>query len=197
MTSCKDFNKLGRSFYLRDTTEVAKDLLGKILVRKIGKKIIAGKIVETEVYLPDDPASHSFNGLTERNSAMFMQGGFLYVYFTYGMHFCANIVTEKEGIGSAVLLRSLEPVCGLEEIKKNRKNIAKQYNMTNGPAKLCSALNITKLLNKADLTGDEVFCAYGNEDSFIINKASRIGIKQSKEKLLRFYIKDNPYVSVK
>ncbi|HEY9186359.1 MAG TPA: DNA-3-methyladenine glycosylase [Ignavibacteria bacterium] len=192
-----DFQKIERKFYLRNTIDVAQDLLGNLIVRKIKDKFIAGKIVEVEVYLPEDPASHSYNGKTERNSAMFMEGGHLYVYFTYGMHYCANIVTENENYGSAILLRAIEPVIGLDIIKKLRGNIKNEYNLTNGPAKLCSALNITRKLNKEDLTGDTIFCSYNlnNKEKFYIEKSPRIGIKKAKDKLLRFYIKDNPYVS--
>lgn len=177
--------------------EVAQDLLGKILVRMSGDFIIAGRIVEVEAYLPDDPASHSYNGMTERNSAMFMSGGHLYVYFTYGMHYCANIVTEKENYGSAVLLRALEPLHGLQTMKDNRKIILMDRDLTNGPAKLCQAFGITKALNKADLTKNDIFCAESNDNNFKIEKAKRIGIKKGTEKLWRFYIKDNPFVSVK
>ncbi len=113
-------NKLPRSFYTRPTITVAKELLGKIFVRKIGKKILSGRIVEVEAYLRNDPACHAFRGMTERNRVMFNEGGYLYVYFTYGMHYCANIVTYKEGIGEAVLIRAVEPVDGIEVMIKNR-----------------------------------------------------------------------------
>ena len=191
------FKKLNRSFYLRDTLEVAQDLLGKLLVRKIGDEFLAGKIVEVEAYLQNDPAAHSFNGKTERNSAMFLMGGHLYVYFTYGMHYCANIVTESENHGSAVLLRALEPVMGLETLRNNRKRLLKEKDLTNGPAKLCQAFGITKQLNKADLTKNDIFCTYNDNDDFVIEKTGRIGIKKGTDKLWRFYIKDNPFVSAK
>ncbi|MDE3057558.1 MAG: DNA-3-methyladenine glycosylase, partial [Bacteroidota bacterium] len=114
-------NKLPRSFYTRPALTVARELLGKILVRKIGSVMLTGKIVEAEAYLGEsDPASHAFRGKTERNSVMFRDGGYLYVYFTYGMHFCSNVVTGKEGIARAVLLRAVEPVEGIEAMKKNR-----------------------------------------------------------------------------
>ena len=196
MISSKSFDKIERSFYQDSTIEVAKKLLGNLFVRIDKGQVIAGKIVEVEVYLPDDPASHSYKGKTERNSAMFMQGGFLYVYFTYGMHYCANIVTEYENYGSAVLLRALEPVLGLEIMKKNRGEHIKEKDLANGPAKLCRALGITKEFNKIDLLGNDVFCAYNNENNIKIKKAHRIGIKEEKKRLLRFYIENNLYVSV-
>lgn len=103
-----DLSILPRSFYLRPTLRIAKDLLGKYLIRKSGKRLLIGKIVEVEAYLGKrDPASHAFRGKTKRNEVMFREGGHLYVYFTYGMHFCANVVTQPEGIGEAVLLREI------------------------------------------------------------------------------------------
>ncbi len=196
MISSKSFDKIERSFYQDSTIEVAKKLLGNLFVRIDKGKVIAGKIVEVEIYLPDDPASHSYRGKTDRNSAMFMSGGHLYVYFTYGMHYCANIVTESENYGSAVLLRALEPALGLEIMKKNRGENIKEKDLTNGPAKLCRALGITKEFNTIDLLGNDIFCAYNNVNSIKIKKAHRIGIKEEKKRLLRFYIENNPYVSV-
>ena len=111
---------LSRSFYLQPALQVAQELLGKYFIRRIGKNLLIGKIVEVEAYRSNDPASHSFRGKTNRNSVMFCEGGHLYVYFTYGMHFCVNIVTGKEGIGEAVLIRAVEPLVGIEMMKTNR-----------------------------------------------------------------------------
>jgi DNA-3-methyladenine glycosylase len=119
---------LPRLFYLRPTLAVAHDLLGCLFVKRTGKKLLVGKIVEVEAYKQNDPASHSFHGQTQRNDVMFLEGGHLYVYFTYGMHFCANVVTGKEGIGEAVLIRAVEPLSGLETMEKNRFSVAQSHN---------------------------------------------------------------------
>ena len=109
-----------RSFYLRPTLQVARNLLGRHIVRKVDTKLLVGRIVEVEAYCKRDPASHAFRGRTRRNDVMFWEGGHLYVYFTYGMHYCANVVTGNEGIGEAVLIRAVEPLAGIEVMKKNR-----------------------------------------------------------------------------
>jgi DNA-3-methyladenine glycosylase len=188
--------KLSREFYLRDTVVVAKDLLGKYLVYNQNGNMLMGMIVESEAYRENDLASHSSSGKTDRNSAMFMQGGHLYVYLTYGIHYCANIVTEKENYGSAVLIRAVEPLEGIEVMKKNRK-ISDVNNLTTGPAKFCQAFGITIKQNKVDLTLDNIFCVESNIKNFQIKKSSRIGVTKATDKLWRFFIKDNNYVSKK
>ena len=117
----RQLRKLPRSFYLRPTLTVARDLLGKYFVRQHKGHTLVGKIVEAEAYRgKHDPASHAYRGRTRRNAAMFREGGYLYVYFTYGMHFCANVVTGKEGSGEAVLIRAIEPLKGIDVMMKNR-----------------------------------------------------------------------------
>ena len=119
----EDFSKhkLPRSFYLRPTLTVARELLGKFLCRRLRGKMLVGRIVEVEAYLgTKDPASHTYRGRTRRNDVMFWAGGHLYVYFTYGMHFCANVVTEAEGKGVAVLLRAVEPIKGISSMVRHR-----------------------------------------------------------------------------
>jgi DNA-3-methyladenine glycosylase len=189
---------LPRSFYLRPTLTVAKDLLGKYIARRINDKILIGKIVETEAYLGDnDPASHAYRGKTKRNEVMFGEGGHLYVYFTYGMHFCANVVTDAEGRGRAVLLRAVEPLEGRDIMVKNRKlKDTKYIKLTNGPAKFCEAFVINSKDNGTDLLGDEIFITTGgNIPRKQIISASRIGITSGTEKRWRYYIKGNPFIS--
>jgi len=192
--------KLPRSFYLRPTLTVARELLGKYLVKKTSTHLLIGKIVEVEAYLGEkDPASHAFNGKTKRNEVMFQQGGHLYVYFTYGMHFCANVVTEEEGIARAVLLRAVEPVEGIEWMWKNRgleRSQRNETNLTNGPAKLCQAFGIHRAENGTDLLGEKIFLARGEKiyRSQIIS-SPRIGITRGMEKRWRFFVKNNRWIS--
>jgi len=188
--------KLPRAFYLRPTLQVARDLLGKYLVRNLGGEYLVGKIVEVEAYTPNDPASHSFVGKTNRNEVMFGEGGHAYVYFTYGMYYCFNVVTEREGIGAAVLIRAVEPVQGLEIMRKLRGNIKSDMELANGPGKLCLAFTIDKRLNSTDLLGDELFIVNGEQISQKdIFATSRVGVQRGVEKKWRFFIKGNKFVS--
>lgn len=184
---------LSRSFYARDTVDVARDLLGKMLVRKIGNKTISGIITETEAYrFKDDPASHSFSGMTERNKAMFGPVGIAYVYFTYGMHYCMNAVARDDiHDAGAVLIRALEPKKGLNFMIKQRK-INELSNLTNGPAKLTQALQITKKHYGEDLTKQSrLFIADGMKikESDVV-KRPRVGIKKATDKLWNFKIQN-------
>lgn len=175
--------KLPRSFYERDTIIVAKELLGKYLVHHE----CIGKIVEVEAYLGQhDLASHTAKGHTPRTKVMFGSAGHAYVYLIYGMHYCTNVVTEREGIGSGVLLRALEPI----------QNV---LGRTQGPGLLSKAMHIDKQLNAHDLTSNTFYIAAGeNEEPLTIVEKPRIGVHYAKdwaEKLLRFYIKDNAFIS--
>ncbi len=179
--------KLSREFYDRDTTVVAQELLGKLLVRQAGGVERIGRIVEVEAYLGEhDLAAHSSKGLTARTKTMFGPPGHAYVYFIYGMYFCMNVVTEGEGHASAVLLRALEPV----------KNVAGR---TQGPGLLCRALDIDRRLNGHDLLSDDFHLADPETAGRItIVKRPRIGVDYAKHwarRRLRFYLKGNPFVS--
>ncbi len=196
--------KLPRSFYSRSAPHVAKDLLGKILVRRIGQTTLSGKIVEVEAYLgKKDPASHAYRSKTRRNEVMFGEGGHLYVYFTYGMHFCANVVTGKKDVAEAVLIRAIEPLDGIELMKRNREftdvrhlqGVRHFHTLTNGPAKLCKALGIKKEDNGTDLRGDKIFLIEGESPDSVIATSTRIGITRGKEKKWRFFLKGNKWVS--
>jgi len=179
--------KLPRSFYDQNTTLVARELLGKLLVRVEHDVERIGKIVEVEAYLgPHDLAAHSSRGLTERTRVMFGPPGHAYVYFIYGMYHCLNVVTECEGHASAVLLRALEPV----------KNLAGR---TGGPGLLCRAMHIDRRLNGHDLLSDDLFIAApSNAEPLKLVRRPRIGVEYARHwarRHLRFYIKDNPFVS--
>jgi DNA-3-methyladenine glycosylase len=192
--------KLPRSFYTRSALLVAQDLLGKILVRKIEKTILSGKIVEVEAYLGvKDPASHAYRGKTKRNEVMFREGGYLYVYFTYGMHFCANVVTGRQGAGEAVLIRALEPVTGIEVMKRKRgfaKSTGATHTLTDGPGKLCQAFGIKGKDNGSDFLGNKIFLIDGDSiPKAHIGTSTRVGISRGKEKKWSFFVKRNKWVS--
>lgn len=175
--------KLPRSFFNRPTLTVAKELLGKVLVT--GNE--SGRINEVEAYIGEnDPACHACRGITERNKPMFGEAGHLYVYFTYGMYHCANIVTEEKRFPAAVLLRSVKPIKGIETMIRRR---GKKEHIADGPGKLCIALGINrKSHNEMDLCNGGKCYVY--DDGFIpekIQSSSRIGIKVGLDKKWRFY----------
>jgi DNA-3-methyladenine glycosylase len=190
---------LPRSFYERSTLLVARKLLGKILVRRIGPDLLAGAIVETEAYTgKNDPASHAYMGMTTRNSVMFGKGGVAYVYLSYGSNYCLNATTEKSGTAGAVLIRALEPLEGRVNMKKNRPNaMDDEVRLTNGPGKLCQAMRITRSLNGTDLTldGELSIGDLPGRSGFDIMEGPRIGISKASRRPWRFFVKGNPFVS--
>ena len=204
MKDLQSSKKLKADFYRRELLTVAKDLLGKIFVKIDGKNFLAGKIVETEAYNGDfDEAAHSFEGKTKRTEIMFEAGGYLYVYFTYGVHYCCNVVTGKKGQGTAVLIRAIEPISGQDKMIKNRfgrklNNEKEAINLTSGPGKICQAFAIEKKHSGTDLTKNEIFILdsekVGNKE---IGISKRIGISKSVDLPWRFFIKNNPYLSRK
>jgi DNA-3-methyladenine glycosylase len=188
---------LERAFYERHTVRVAKDLLGKVLVRGLRRTVLEGVIVEVEAYRgQDDPASHAYRGLTGRNRVMFGQPGHAYVYFTYGMHHCLNVTTEPTGQPGAVLIRAVQPTRGIEKMERQR-GTQQVRNIANGPAKLTEAFTVTKTLNGHDLTvGTKLFIAESESPKeFETSSTSRIGIRAGLEQQWRFLIKGSPFVS--
>jgi DNA-3-methyladenine glycosylase len=147
--------RLPRSFYARDARELAPGLLGKVLVRREpGGPVLAARIVEVEAYCgSEDPGSHAFRGPTARNAVMFGPAGHLYVYFTYGMHWCANVVAGEPGTAAAVLLRAAAPVAGLEVMRARRAAARRDRDLCSGPAKLCEAFGITGAFDGTNLVG--------------------------------------------
>ncbi|MCX7698067.1 MAG: DNA-3-methyladenine glycosylase [Candidatus Goldbacteria bacterium] len=190
--------RLKRSFFERNSTVVAKNLLGKILVRIINDQRVSGIIVETEAYRGDkDPGSHAYKKITDRNKIMFGPPGVAYVYLCYGNHYLLNIVTEKEGFPGAVLIRALEPYENIKLMKILRK-VDDEYKLTNGPGKLTEALAIGRKENGLDVVNSKNLFIEDLKDrkKFKIISTSRVGIKQGLDKKWRFYIEGNKYVSV-
>jgi DNA-3-methyladenine glycosylase len=193
------FSKIPRAFYLRSTLKIAKDLLGQLIVRKYHGRKLIGRIVEVEAYRGSiDPASHAYRGKTKRNEVMFWKGGHLYVYFTYGMHFCANVVTREEGIAEAVLIRGVEPISGIDVMRRLRGKNVPDVNLTNGPAKFCEAFGIKRKENGVSLLGNQIYLVHAKRISkSSIGVSTRIGIRTGIDKRWRYFIKNNQWVSRK
>ena len=194
--------KLPRDFYLLDTVTVARSLLGCVLWRKIDREVLAVRIVETEAYLgANDAASHARRGLrSARNESMYLEGGHAYVYFTYGMHWCMNIVTQEADLAEAVLLRAAEPVKGIDSIRERRPKAKRDFDLMNGPGKLCSALAIDRALDGESLSGNRLYLTERdidvNDDDIAVSP--RIGVEGAIGAAhwpLRFFLKNNRYVS--
>ena len=209
-------SRLRKNFFINNTVWVAEKLLGKILVRIMDNSIVLkGKIVETEGYLGlQDPCCHSFNNRkTKRTEAMFLNGGHVYVYFTYGMYHCFNIVTGKPLQPEAVLIRAVEPLQNITTMQKNRLNFFKKTtlkkpsltkltknNVANGPGKLCQAFDITKTFNKENLNNSHTLYIEDNNpiEACHIETSARVGLPPYQDASylpLRFFIKNNPYIS--
>jgi DNA-3-methyladenine glycosylase len=196
------FTALPRKFYEPSAEAVAPRLLGHWLIRQTPQGICGGEIVESEAYLTGDPAAHSYVGLTERNRIMWGPPGHSYVYFIYGNHYCFNAVCRPAGTAEAVLIRAVEPRFGLE-LMRARRVVAKPRDLTNGPGKLCAAMDIDRTLDGADLCNAEslLFIAQNPElRSFLEQRGplvttTRIGITKAAAMPLRFYLGGSPFVS--
>jgi DNA-3-methyladenine glycosylase len=194
--------KLPRSFYLQETVTVARALIGTILWRRIEGQLVAARIVETEAYLgANDAASHARGGLrSKRNEAMYGEAGHAYVYFTYGMHWCMNVVTQEAGIAEAVLLRAAEPLRGIDVIRERRPKAKRDSDLMSGPGKLCMALGIDRALDGAPLDGRELYITEGDRpiaaDDIVVS--SRVGVDYAGDAAhwpLRFYLRGSEHVS--
>lgn len=199
MSQLKEMNTqiLSPDFYQKDTIEVARSLLGAKLVHFSPAGLTSGLIVETEAYLSrGDPACHAARGKTKRNAAMFGPPGRAYVYFIYGNHYCFNVVTGREGVGEAVLIRALEPRDGLDLMQVRRGFGQKIRNLTNGPGKLCQAMGITGEHNGVSLQEYPFFIAAADRvQDAAIGVSSRIGISRGQDKPWRFFVQGNPFLS--
>ncbi len=190
-----------KAFFCRQAEYVAKNILGDYLTLKNKKQTLIGKIVETEAYLGiSDDASHSFQGkVTPRNKIIYSQGGFIYVYLIYGKFWCFNIVVSKKDNPQAVFIRAIEPIQGIELMKK-RRGVEKEEKLTNGPCRWTQSFSINKSFLGREITSKDIFISSPTNKSFTIVKAKRVGIDyavKSKNLPLRFYIKNNPFVSKK
>ena len=186
--------RLPRSFYARPATDVAPDLLGHVLVRELpdGTRA-AARIVEVEAYASDDPASHAFRGMTPRNAAMFGPAGHLYVYFTYGMHFCMNAVTGRAGEGAAVLLRAGEPLEGIEGMR-SRRGRDRAHELCSGPGRFTQAMGVARSDDGVDLVnGDRVWVERGAR-SGPIGTGIRVGVHETTRQW-RYWLDGNAFVS--
>ena len=195
-------NKLPRDFYQGDTVAIARALLGCVLWRKRGRDLLSARIVETEAYLgANDAASHARRGLrSARNESMYLEGGHAYVYFTYGMHYCMNVVTQEADIAEAVLLRAAQPLRGIDSMRKRRIKAKRDVDLMNGPGKLCQALDIDRALDGTSLDSSKLWLTGRDIDvsDDDIAVSPRIGIDNSGDAAawpLRFFLRGNPYVS--
>ncbi len=188
--------RLPRSFFEDYTPRVAERLLGNLLVRRLRGETLSGKIVEVEAYRgEEDPASHAYGGTTARNLVMFGEAGHAYVYFTYGVHHCLNITTEKKGQAGAILIRALQPVDGLEGMRRNSGK-EELLDLMSGPGKLTQALRINRKLNGEDMiTSQQLYVTKGTGDRVAVKASSRIGITLGYNFQWRFFIDGNPFVS--
>jgi DNA-3-methyladenine glycosylase len=187
-----------------DTLELARFLIGKVVVRDLPEGRMSGRIVEAEGYPPGDPAGHHFRGPTPRNRSLFLRHGHVYVYFNYGMHFMLNISSEPAGIGGGVLIRALEPLEGIELMKRHRK-ITELRDLTRGPGRLAAALRIERSLDGLDLFSrgplwlGEIVRAKsakaGSAADIVVASTVRIGITHAADRLFRFYERGSPFVS--
>jgi DNA-3-methyladenine glycosylase len=200
-----DLSPLARSFFARAPRRVARELLGKILVRDSGKLLLAARIVEVEAYLGEnDPAAHAAVGNTARNSVLFGPPGYAYVYFIYGNHYCLNVSCEREGKAGSVLFRALEPLQGIKEMARAR-NIALQRSgdlrrLTSGPGRLAEAFGITRARdNGVDLTSPASSLWIGDDGyrATSIQITPRVGISKAADQPLRFFLAGNAFVSGK
>ena len=184
-----------RGFYARPTTLVARDLLGKVLVRRTGGRTLAGRIVETEAYTSDDPASHAFSGRTERNRALFGEVGHAYLYQTHGLNFCLNVVAKKGRPAGGILIRALEPLEGIDSMQRSRQR-AGPTRLASGPGNLSRAMRIDLRLYGADLTKEgPLFIAADGAAKPKIRRTVRIGVTAARDKLRRFVVAGSPFIT--
>ncbi|MEO6528319.1 MAG: DNA-3-methyladenine glycosylase [Gemmatimonadaceae bacterium] len=188
---------LSRAFYDRATEIVSRELLGAVLECTTPEGVTRGRIVETEAYLgPDDPACHAVAGLTPRTEHLFGPPGIAYVYLIYGMYWCFNAVTRERGHGSAVLIRAVAPVDGVELMRRRRSKVTRERDLTNGPGKLCLAMGIVGTMSGSSLRDGSIVIRQGTPVADAdVDVTPRIGITRAADSSLRYLVRDDPYVS--
>jgi DNA-3-methyladenine glycosylase len=178
-----------------DTATLARYLIGKLLVRDLPEGIVSGRIVETEAYIIGDAAGHGYRGMTPRNRSLFLEHGHAYIYVAYGISNMLNVSSEMPGIGAGVLIRALEPRDGIEIMQRNR-GVERLRDLARGPGRLAAALRIDRQLDGLDLCQEgPLWLARGDEEPSDIGRSIRIGITRDADRLLRFYLRDSPFVS--
>jgi DNA-3-methyladenine glycosylase len=187
--------RLKRAELPEGTIELARFLIGKVVVRELDEGRVSGRIVETEAYPPGDPAGHHFRGPTPRIRSMYLAPGHVYVFFNYGAHFMLNVVSEAQGIAGAILIRALEPLEGIKLMERRRKT-KELLGLTRGPGRLAAALEIDRKQDGLDLCAKgPIWLGESKQPVGIVRKTVRIGISRAAERLLRFYEEGNPFVS--
>ena len=178
-----------------DTVSIARYLIGKLLVRELPEGVVSGRIVETEAYIVGDAAGHAYRGMTARNHSLFLEPGHAYVYLAYGSSYMLNVSSEARGIGAGVLIRALEPLEGLPIMRLNR-GVERLRDLARGPGRLAAALRIDRSLDGIDLCREgPLWLARGDREAGEIGRSVRIGIARDANRLLRFYLRNSPFVS--
>ena len=186
---------LARSELPIDTVSLARYLIGKVVVRMLPEGVVSGRIVETEAYVVGDAAGHAYRGMTQRNRSLFLEHGHAYIYLAYGSSYMLNVSSEMPGIGAGVLIRSLEPLEGIPIMRLNR-GIERLRDLARGPGRLAAALRVDGRLDGLDLCREgPLWLGYGDHGPGDIGQSIRIGISLDANRLLRFYLRDSPFVS--
>jgi DNA-3-methyladenine glycosylase len=190
-----DHLPLARADLPIDTAALARYLMGKSLVRDLPEGIVSGRIVESEAYIVGDAAGHAFRGMTPRNRSLFLERGHAYVYLAYGISYMLNVSSEKAGIGAGVLIRAIEPIEGIPIMRLNR-GVERVRDLARGPGRLAAALRIDRSLDGLDLCRKSpLWLAHGDGELGEIGQSIRIGISQDADRVLRFYLRNSPFVS--
>jgi len=186
---------LARADLPTDTVSLARYLIGKVLVRDLPEGVASGRIVETEAYVVGDAAGHAYRGMTRRNRSLFLDRGHAYIYLAYGISHMLNVASETRGIGAGVLIRALEPLEGIPIMRMNR-GIERLRDLARGPGRLTAALRVDRRLDGLDLCRDgPLWLGCDNREPGQIGRSIRIGISRDANRILRFYLRDSPFVS--